>query len=237
MGQKGRRKCVLVCLLALLVLAWGMVEKASQPEAVTVTQLVSWGTRGNLVRQTQEKLRQLGYYPDTPDGIYGTKTYEAIRKFQADNGLKVDGIAGSDTLSRLGISIGTGTSGVGETGTSDYDEDLYLLASIIHGEARGEPYEGQVAVGAVVLNRVASPDFPNTIAEVIYQPGAFDAVEDKQFYLTPNETALNAARDALNGWDPTNGALYYWNPVTATSRWIWSIPITTAIGRHVFGVK
>lgn len=99
MGQKGRRKCVLVCLLALLVLAWGMVEKASQPEAVTVTQLVSWGTRGDLVRQTQEKLRQLGYYPDTPDGIYGTKTYEAIRKFQADNGLKVDGIAGSDTLS------------------------------------------------------------------------------------------------------------------------------------------
>lgn len=237
MGQKGRRKCVLVCLLALLVLAWGMVEKASQPEAVTVTQLVSWGTRGNLVRQTQEKLRQLGYYPDTPDGIYGTKTYEAIRQFQADNGLKVDGIAGSDTLSRLGISIGTGTSGVGETGTDDYDEDLYLLASIIHGEARGEPYEGQVAVGAVVLNRVASPDFPNTIAEVIYQPSAFDAVEDKQFYLTPNETALNAARDALNGWDPTNGALYYWNPATATSRWIWSIPITTTIGRHVFGVK
>ena len=150
MGQKGRRKCVLVCLLALLVLAWGMVEKASQPEAVTVTQLVSWGTRGDLVRQTQEKLRQLGYYPDTPDGIYGTKTYEAIRQFQADNGLKVDGIAGSDTLSRLGISIGTGTSGVGETGTSDYDEDLYLLASIIHGEARGEPYEGQVAVGAAI---------------------------------------------------------------------------------------
>ena len=92
-------------------------------------------------------------------------------------------------------------------------------------------------MGAVVLNRVASPDFPNTIAEVIYQPGAFDAVEDKQFYLTPNETALNAARDALNGWDPTNGALYYWNTVTATSRWIWSIPITTTIGRHVFGVK
>lgn len=209
----------------------------TEPEAVPVLQFVSWGTYGDLVRQTQQRLQDLGYDVGKIDGIFGTKTYEAIRKFQQDQGLKVDGIAGNDTLERLGISIGSGTSGVGESGESDYDEDLYLLASIIHGEARGEPYEGQVAVGAVVLNRVASPDFPNTVAEVIFQPGAFDAVADQQFYLTPNETALNAARDALNGWDPTNGALYYWNPVTATSRWIWSIPITTTIGRHVFGVK
>lgn len=210
---------------------------AANAEAVPVLQYVSWGTYGDLVRQTQQRLQDLGYDVGTVDGIFGTRTYEAIRKFQQDQGMKVDGIAGNDTLERLGISIGSGTSGVGESGESDYDEDLYLLASIIHGEARGEPYEGQVAVGAVVLNRVASPDFPNTIAEVIFQPGAFDAVEDQQFYLTPNETALNAARDALNGWDPTNGALYYWNPVTATSRWIWSVPITTTIGRHVFGVK
>ena len=168
---------------------------------------------------------------------WGTRTYEAILEFQENNGLTPDGIAGAATLSALGIPIGTGTSGVGESALSDLEEDLFLLASIIHGEARGEPYEGQVAVGAVVLNRVASENFPNTIAEVIYQRGAFDAVADEQFYLTPNETAIRAAQDALNGWDPTNGALYYWNPVTATSRWIWSIPITTSIGRHVFGTK
>ena len=151
--------------------------------------------------------------------------------------MTADGIAGTDTLAALGISVGTGTSNVGENEFSDVDEDLYLLASAIHGEARGEPYEGQVAVGAVILNRVDSPDFPNTIPGVIYQQGAFDAVRDGQITLTPNDTAFRAAQDALNGWDPTNGALYYWNPATATSRWIWSVPITTRIGRHVFGVK
>ena len=246
MGQRKSQKSwkiigsLWVCALAVAsgCFWYGNTQTAqtnpTNAEAVPVLQYVSWGTYGDLVRQTQQRLQDLGYDVGTVDGIFGTRTYEAIRKFQQDQGMKVDGIAGNDTLERLGISIGSGTSGVGE---SDYDEDLYLLASIIHGEARGEPYEGQVAVGAVVLNRVASPDFPNTIAEVIFQPGAFDAVEDQQFYLTPNETALNAARDALNGWDPTNGALYYWNPVTATSRWIWSVPITTTIGRHVFGVK
>lgn len=224
-------------MLGILLLGLFCFSLMPGHQAVPVSSLVSWGTSGALVRQTQERLEQLGYDVGTPDGIFGVRTYEAIRQFQQDNGLTVDGIAGSATLERLGISIGSGTSGTGETGGSDYDEDQYLLASIIHGEARGEPYEGQVAVGAVVLNRVASPDFPNTIAEVIFQPGAFDAVEDNQFYLTPNETAFQAAQDALNGWDPTNGALYYWNPVTATSRWIWSIPITVSIGRHVFGVK
>lgn len=212
----------------------GLWEEAASVPAI---KLVSWGTRGALVRETQERLKQFGYYRGTPDGIFGTQTYEAIRRFQEDNGLPVDGIAGQRTLSLLGISIGSGTSGLGEGADSNYPNDVSLLASIIHGEARGEPYEGQVAVGAVVLNRVASPNFPNSIAEVIYQPGAFDAVRDKQFYLEPNETALQAARDALNGWDPSNGALYYWNPATATSRWIWSVPITTSIGRHVFGVK
>lgn len=236
-----KQKKILVCVCMVLLCGLGIwhFAKASppQPQSVPAIQLVSWGTRGGLVRQTQEKLRELGYYPATPDGIFGTRTYEAIRNFQAENGLRVDGIAGAETLERLGISIGTGTSGIGETLESNYDDDIFLLASIIHGEARGEPYEGQVAVGAVVLNRVASPNFPNSVAEVIYQPGAFDAVQDKQFYLEPNETALNAARDAINGWDPTNGALYYWNPRTATSRWIWSVPITTTIGRHVFGTK
>ena len=195
------------------------------------------GTRGQLVRDVQQALKDRGYYTGTVDGIYGTGTYNAIVAFQRDNGLTADGIAGTDTLAALGISVGTGTSNVGENEFSDVDEDLYLLASAIHGEARGEPYEGQVAVGAVILNRVDSPDFPNTIPGVIYQQGAFDAVRDGQITLTPNDTAFRAAQDALNGWDPTNGALYYWNPATATSRWIWSVPITTRIGRHVFGVK
>lgn len=226
-----------VLLLLCLCMAGGLAERGRGGGPVPAANIVSWGTRGSLVQETQQKLADLGFYNGPVDGIFGTQTYEAIVAFQNENGLTPDGIAGAATLSALGIPIGTGTSGVGESALSDLEEDLFLLASIIHGEARGEPYEGQVAVGAVVLNRVASENFPNTIAEVIYQRGAFDAVEDEQFYLTPNETAIRAAQDALNGWDPTNGALYYWNPVTATSRWIWSIPITTSIGRHVFGTK
>ncbi len=188
-------------------------------------QLVSWGTSGTLVRQTQQRLSELGYYRGIVDGIFGSRTYEAILAFQQANGLVADGIAGAATLSALGIS----------GGGNGYQDDVFLLASIIHGEARGEPYEGQVAVGAVVLNRVASDEFPNTLYDVIFQRGAFDAVWDNQFYLPPDEMALSAARDALNGWDPVNGALYYWNPVTATSRWIWQVPIIDQIGRHVFG--
>lgn len=145
--------------------------------------------------------------------------------FQQTNGLQSDGIVGSATLAALGI-------------TSEASlEDKLLLARLIYGEGRGEPYEGQVAIGAVVLNRVESPDFPDTIRKVIYQKGAFDAVSDGQINLTPNETAFLAAEDALNGWDPTGGALYYWNPATATSPWIWRINITGQIGRHVFGYQ
>ena len=213
------------------------VRLLNEQDAVMASSFVSWGVTGPLVNEVQQALKNRGYYTGAVDGIFGTGTYEAIVNFQRDNGLTPDGIAGASTLSALGISVGTGTSGVGETPGSNYDEDVYLLASAIHGEARGEPYEGQVAVGAVILNRVNSPQFPNSIPGVIYQRGAFDAVADGQISLTPNETAIRAAQDALNGWDPTNGALYYWNPVTATSRWIWSVPITKTIGRHVFGTK
>lgn len=216
----------LVFTLCLL----GHTVQRFEPQAQVVVQLVSWGTKGELVRQTQQRLADLGYYRGPVDGTYGEKTYEAIRAFQGDTGLKADGIAGASTFKALGIVIPS-------TNDKTIEDEVMLLASIIHGEARGEPYEGQVAVGAVVLNRVDSEDFPNTVAEVIFQPGAFDAVKDKQFYLKPNQTAIQAAHDALNGWDPVGDALYYWNPSTATSRWIWSIPITDSIGRHVFGKK
>ncbi len=185
----------------------------------------SRGSRGQVVREIQRRLLDWGYYFGDVDGIFGTGTYEAVVAFQASNGLTPDGIAGPATLEYLGI----GSDVVMQ------QNDLDLLAQIIYGEGRGEPYEGQVAIGAVVLNRVESPLFPNTIEDVIYQRGAFDAVDDGQFYLMPNETAYQAAQDALNGWDPSDGSLYYWNPATATSRWIWSIPIRKTIGRHVFG--
>ena len=232
------KKIKIVFLLCCMFVTAGMVFHTNQKKEVVPTlSYVSWGTTGQLVRDVQQALKNRGYYKGNVDGIYGTGTYNAIVSFQRDNALTADGIAGTETLRALGISSGTGSSGIGQTEQSDIDEDLYLLASAIHGEARGEPYEGQVAVGAVILNRVSSEDFPNSIAEVVYQRGAFDAVRDGQITLTPNDTAFRAAQDALNGWDPTNGALYYWNPATATSRWIWSVPITTSIGRHVFGVK
>ncbi len=232
------KKIKIVFLLCCMFVTAGMVFHTNQKKEVVPTlSYVSWGTTGQLVRDVQQALKNRGYYKGNVDGIYGTGTYNAIVSFQKDNALTADGIAGTETLRALGISSGTGSSGIGQTEQSDIDEDLYLLASAIHGEARGEPYEGQVAVGAVILNRVSSEDFPNSIAEVVYQRGAFDAVRDGQITLTPNDTAFRAAQDALNGWDPTNGALYYWNPATATSRWIWSVPITTSIGRHVFGVK
>lgn len=209
------KKIKIVFLLCCMFVTAGMVFHTNQKKEVVPTlSYVSWGTTGQLVRDVQQALKNRGYYKGNVDGIYGTGTYNAIVSFQKDNALTADGIAGTETLRALGISSGTGSSGIGQTEQSDIDEDLYLLASAIHGEARGEPYEGQVAVGAVILNRVSSEDFPNSIAEVVYQRGAFDAVRDGQITLTPNDTAFRAAQDALNGWDPTNGALYYWNPAT-----------------------
>lgn len=199
-----------------------------------VVSTIALGSRGSTVTAIQQSLREKGFYNGSADGIFGQGTYDAVRRFQESNGLKVDGIVGASTLEALGIDT-NGNIIIGNE--SEYDEDVRLLAAAIHGEGRGEPYEGQVAIGAVILNRVESPDFPNTIPGVIYQRGAFDAVADNQISLTPNETAYRAARDALNGWDPSEGSLYYWNPVTATSKWIWSVPIKKTIGRHVFGSK
>lgn len=194
-----------------------------------VDALSKYGSRGDEVRQIQEKLKRWGYYNGNVDGIFGSQTLEAVKYFQRKNGLTVDGIAGPATLKAMGIYSSSSSSS-----SSSNSSDLNLLSRIIYGEARGEPYAGQVAVGAVVLNRVKSSSFPNTISGVIYQSGAFDAVRDGQINLTPNSTAKKAAQDALNGWDPTYGAIYYFNPSTATNKWIWSRPMTVTIGRHRF---
>jgi N-acetylmuramoyl-L-alanine amidase len=198
---------------------------------LTAPRLLYWGSQGDDVRTVQDKLLRWGYYDGQVDGIFGARTYRAVRRFQEKNGIQVDGIVGPATAAALGMS----TSPAYAQGNSR-SADEYLLARCIHGEARGEPYVGKVAVGAVVLNRVRSPQFPDTIAGVIYQPLAFTAVADGQINLTPNKDSINAARDALNGWDPTYGCLYYWNPATATSKWIWSRKVNLKIGKHWFGI-
>lgn len=184
-------------------------------------------------KTVQTKLKRWGYYKGNIDGIYGTKTKEAVKYFQRKNGLTVDGIVGPKTAAAIGMTLSSSSS---TSSSSQSSSDLYLLAKCVYAEARGEPYEGQVAVAAVILNRVKSASFPNTIAGVIYQPYAFTAVSDGQINLTPNDTAYKAAQDALNGWDPTYGCLYYYNPATATSSWIWSRKTVVTIGKHVFAI-
>ncbi len=229
-----KKKLGIWCMvLALCILTTGIAQYDIKTLETVPTAVYSQGSRGDIVRQIQQRLSDWGYYSGSIDGIFGSGTVSAVKEFQSNNGLVADGIVGSATLEALGISD-TATPPTADTIS---ESELRLLAAAIHGEARGEPYEGQVAIGGVILNRVASPDFPNTISGVIYQRGAFDAVKDGQINLEPNDSAFRAAQDALNGWDPSEGALYYWNPATATSRWIWSVPITKSIGRHVFGTK
>ena len=196
--------------------------------------LSKYGSRGEEVRTIQTKLKRWGYYKGNVDGIYGSQTLEAVKYFQRKNGLKVDGIAGTNTLKAMGIYNSSGNNSSSNSSSSANSSDLNLLSRLVYGEARGEPYTGQVAVAAVVLNRVEHSSFPNTISGVIYQSGAFDVVSDGQINLTPNDTAKKSAQDALNGWDPTNGAIYYFNPSTATNKWIWSRPMTVTIGKHRF---
>jgi len=193
--------------------------------------LLKYGSRGTQVKTVQTKLKKWGYYTGNVDGVYGWKTRTAVVKFQKKNGLKADGIVGDTTAKSLGIFETAKTT---TRGTVTRSNDVNTLAQAIHGEARGEPYIGQVAVGAVILNRVDNPKFPNTIAGVIYQPGAFTAVTDGQMFLAPDESSAKAAKDALNGWDPSGGAIYYFNPAKATSKWIWSRPIIKVIGKHYF---
>ena len=189
------------------------------------------GSSGDTVREIQTRLQNWGYYNGAVDGVYGSGTEEAVRLFQRKNGLSVDGQVGNQTLAALGITPSSSGNSGNQTAS---DSDLYLLARVISAEARGEPYNGQVAVGAVILNRIKHPSFPNSLSEVIYQPWAFTCINDGQFDQPVAESAYRAAQDALNGWDPSYGAIYYFNPNTATSAWIWSRPLIVQIGKHRF---
>lgn len=193
------------------------------------------GSMGEEVEQLQQSLKNWGYYTGEIDGNYNPMTYQAVRSFQSRHRLPTDGIAGFDTLMAMGLSR---IMEAGAAYAQAKASNEQLLARAINGEARGEPFEGQVAVGAVILNRTRNAKFPKTIAGVIYQPGAFTAVADGQINvpIDPKSTVVKAARNALNGWDPTNGCLYYWNPATATSKWIWSRKIIKKIGKHNFGL-
>lgn len=225
---------VLSCIAALLYNYGTKHEQETNIPSAHVQEVLSKrGSYGSEVTAIQKKLKNWGYYTGSVDGIYGSRTEAAVRYFQRKNGLVVDGIAGKNTLAAMGIqssSSSPASSSVGGYSSSD----LNLIARAVYGEARGEPYTGQVAVAAVILNRVRDSRFPKTVAGVVYQAGAFDVVADGQINLTPNDTAYKAVRDAVNGWDPTYGCLYYYNPRTATNKWIRSLPISTTIGSHVF---
>jgi N-acetylmuramoyl-L-alanine amidase len=237
-------KALRIGVVALAVLAVGgattafsMGYKNSDSSSPYVqTAVLRQGSSGGEVKEVQRRLKEWGYYFGEVDGIYGKATVEAVKKFQKKNGLTVDGIAGKATFTALGMNDSVRVLENDEKNSNYTNSDLYLLAKCIYAEARGESYTGQVAVGAVILNRVASSQFPNTISGVIYQKGAFTAVSDGQINLTPNSTAMNAAQDAMNGWDPTYGCLYYYNPAVATSSWIFQRETVTTIGKHVFAI-
>ena len=222
--RKDRKRLIVGLLLLFLanILIITLFQTAAQ--AATYRQ----GSTGTAVRTIQTKLKNWGYYDGAVDGIYGSATTEAVKYFQKTNGLTVDGIVGPATLKALGMPSDGGSS------TSVSSSEVDLLARVISAEARGEPYSGQVAVGAVILNRVEHPSFPSTISGVVYQPGAFTCMVDGQFNEPVADSAVRAAQDALNGVDPSGGAIYYFNPTTATSAWIWSRPLITIIGNHRF---
>lgn len=216
-------------LLTILLLISCLVLLCFAPTVYAA--VLKQGSRGTQVRTLQTKLKNWGYYTGSVDGIFGAKTTTAVKYFQRRNGLTVDGIVGKKTAAALGMSI-SGSSN--STSSSVSSSNLYLLSCCVYGEARGESYTGKVAIAAVVLNRVKSSNFPNTISGVIYQPGAFTAVSDGQINLGTNDECTRAAQDALNGWDPTYGCVYYYNPKIATNQWIRTRPIVVTIGNHVF---
>lgn len=222
--MKKRNRIMFAVLLLFAVILVGCIVSIDNVNNNNITSISQVATTSQN-KQIQQKLKDLGYYFGSVDGIYGNATRNAVVAFQKANGLTADGVAGPKTIAALGLNFNSVTS-----------SDLYLLAKCVHAEARGEPYVGQVAVAAVILNRVKDAAFPNTISGVVYQPWAFTAVNDGQINLEPNSTAYQAAQDALNGWDPTYGCLYYYNPTTATSKWIFSRQTVVTIGKHVFAI-
>ncbi|MGI6039298.1 MAG: spore cortex-lytic enzyme [Clostridiales bacterium] len=221
--RKVRLTLALVLILAVNIAVIIFAQNASAA-------IYRQGSRGEAVRDIQKVLQRTGHYKGSIDGIYGSQTTAAVKAFQRSVGISVDGICGPVTLKYLGLQHHSGGGG----SSASYNNNYYLLARIISAEARGEPYKGQVAVGAVIMNRIRHPSFPNTLSGVIYQPGAFTAIVDGQFNEPVAESAYRAATDALNGWDPTGGCIYYFNPSTATSKWIWSRPQVMRLGKHIF---
>jgi len=237
--MKKTLKITAMALIGVIIFgASGMVyhKIAAEKSEIVSVAVISQGSRGETVKLIQQKLKRWGYYKGAVDGIYGAETKKAVKYFQSKNGLTADGVVGKKTLAALGISGAGASQNTGSTtnNTAYSNTDVMLLARLIYGESRGESYTGQVAVGAVVMNRVASSSFPNTISGVIYQPYAFTAVADGQINMSPDATAIKAAKQAMNGYDPTYGALYYYNPSIATSTWIFSRKTTITIGNHVF---
>ena len=218
--MKRTTKSLVALALALVVLCGALVVPRVRAAAY------QRGSSGEVVTQIQTKLKRWGYYSGVVDGIYGSGTEKAVRLFQQKNGLTVDGKAGSKTLAAMGITVSSAAAA--------NDANVQLLARLISAEARGEPYVGQVAVGAVVLNRTRHPSFPSTISGVIYQRGAFSCIDDGQFNQPIADSAYRAAREALAGSDPTGGAIYYYNPAKTTNKWIWSRPVLITIGSHRF---
>ena len=230
------KKIIMICFAVVLLVSSAVggvyiVRSVNAEVTVSASEINEVNAATANIKEVQTVLKKWGYYTGAIDGINGPKTIAAVKRFQKKYGLTQDGIVGPKTAAKMGLSVSSYTS------SSSYNNnDLYLLAKLVHSEARGESYTGQVAVAAVVLNRVKDSRFPNTIAGVIYQPWAFTAVNDGQFNLEPNQTAYQAAKDAINGWDPTYGAVYYYNPKTATSSWIRSTKTVAVIGQHVFSV-
>jgi N-acetylmuramoyl-L-alanine amidase len=204
-----------------LLLLLGLVSMATMLGSASAAPVLTVGSTSGDVWDLQYRLKTLDYYTQPLDGVYGSQTKAAVAKFQKAYGLSADGVTGTKTwnaLKKYTLNI----------------EEMDIMAKVIYSESRGEPYKGQVAVGAVVMNRIQSSQFPNNIKDVVFQKGAFTAVSDGQYWLTPNRTAYLAALDAVRGWDPSTNSIYYFNPDTATSAWIWSRPQNLKIGKHIF---
>ncbi|PGM56128.1 spore cortex-lytic enzyme [Bacillus sp. AFS053548] len=263
---------IILCIICISLITLNIYLPKKQVDAFS-SQVLSRGSTGQDVKELQERLIFIGFLDDKPDGVFGWNTYWALRNFQKEFGMKVDGIAGTKLKEKLTKATknykGSTANNTANNNTSNNnasnnkpakpntnkpnnsnakpnnkpianapngytDNDIKLMANAVYGESRGEPYIGQVAVAAVILNRLTNASFPNSIAGVIYQPGAFTAVADGQINLTPNAQAKKAVIDAINGWDPTTGCIYYYNPKTATNQWIRGRPIILTIGQHIF---